>query len=521
MKNRVWSIRSRFVAWKDESNFLNKSQLIAALRGTERSRTLVIDEQSSQDIVREVCSAHKDHAADYDLISHYFDGGSLYDICDRLWTFCKNELTYKVESAKVQNVGCPYWILTHGVVDCKNYASFIAGNLDSMKRRGLRVVWEFRFISVRVLSLFDRDPDHVFVVVNPNTNDIWVDPVLSDFNEHIGYFYRSSKRVSTNMGRLSKRVGAIGGYNMGGAAIGSTVENALLADVASYASGLSGAITQTKKTSQLNIITESVLLGVATAVFPEAIVVLAALKAGAVVLDKAFGVGAASSRILTDISNLDIAGMISDIFNGRTYNTDQYWAAVYYQYYVLGKNITDINHVADSDVLPALKWFIDRAGVFISGREHIIGLTQSSNAYEQYHSVNADTTTDMILVNAASIMAKNNWPSPGNFSANMLGAWANTAGVYDQQLINIAAAQGETPEQYVFTNRIQDQVAQAYTNYETAATSTAATTVPETTTSQPSIFNFLLTSSLVPGIPNAVIGAVFIGGVYYFTKQKK
>lgn len=492
--------------------------MIAALKGTERPRTLIIDEQSAQDIVREVCSAHKDHAPDYDLISCYFEGGDIWDICERLWVFCKNQLTYKVESAKVQNVGCPYWILTHGVIDCKNYASFIAGNLDSMKRRGLRVVWEFRFISVDPLSLITRDPDHVFVVVNPNTDDIWVDPVLNGFNEHFMHFYRSSKRVST-MGRTSRRVGAIGGYGAGGSAIGSTAENSLLADVASYANGLSGAITQTKKTSQLNIITESVLLGVATAVFPEAIVVLAALKAGAVVLDKAFGVGAASSRILTDISNLDIAGMISDIFNGRTYNTDQYWAAVYYQYYVLGNNITDINHVADSDVLPALKWFIDRAGVFISGREHIIGLTQSANGYEQYSSVNSDTTTDMTLVNAASLMAKNNWPNPGNFAANMLGAWKNTAGVYDQQLINIAASQGETPEQYVFTNRIQDQVAQAYTNYETAAT--APTTVLVTApTSQPSILNFLWTSSLVPGVPNAVIGAIFIGGVVYLSKQK-
>jgi hypothetical protein len=500
---------------------LNKPQLIAALKGTERPRTLIVDEQSSEDIVREVCKAHKEHADDYDLISHYFEGGTVYDICERLWVFCKNQLTYKVESAKVQNVGCPYWILTHGVIDCKNFSSFIAGNLDSMKRRGLRVVWEFRFISDRPWSLIDRDPDHVFVVVNPNTEDIWVDPVLNDFDYHFGYFYRSSRRLNT-MGRTSRRVGAIGGYSIGLAAMGSSAENALLVDVASYASGLSGAMTQTKSTNTLNIITESVLLGVATAVFPEAIVVLAALKAGAIALDKTFGVGAASSRIITDLSNLNISGMISDIFNGRTYNTDQYWAAVYYQYYVLGNNITDINYVSDADVLPALKWFIDRAGVFISGREHIIGLCTSATAYANYYGVNSDTTTDMTLVNAASLMAKSNWPNPGTFGGNMMGAWKNTAGVYDQALINIAASQNETPEQYVAINKIQDQVANAYINYATTrGAPAAATTTAAATTAPASPLSFLTAQSILPGVPNAVIFGIGVGAIVLITSNNK
>jgi len=460
----------------------------------------------------------------------YFEGGTVYDICERLWLFCKNELTYKVESAKVQNVGCPYWILTHGVIDCKNFASFIAGNLDSMKRRGLRVVWEFRFISDRPLSLIDRDPDHVFVVVNPNTDDIWIDPVLNDFDYHFGYFYRSSRRVNTmGMPRPRSRVGAIGGYGTGEAALGgygtgeaaigvTAAENQILADIASYAQGLSGAMQQTVSTSTLNIITESVLLGVATAVFPAAVVVLAALKAGAIALDKAYGVGAPVSRVLTDISNLNISGMISDIFNGRTYDTDQYWAAVYYQFYVLGNNVTSIDYVSDSDVLPALKWFIDRAGVFISGREHIIGLCTSPTAYENYYSVNSDTTTDMTLVTAASSMAQINWPSPNTFNANQLGSWKNTRGVYDQQLINIAAAAGLTPEQYVAETGTADQVAQQYSaSVEAIPTRGAPTVVPSTTAAAaaPSVVSFLTASSFVPGVPNGIILAIGLGGIIF------
>lgn len=488
---------------------MNKGQLITALKGTERPRRLVIDEQSAEDIIREVLKAHKEHASDYDLIAGYFSGGSVYDICERLWVFCKNELTYKVESTKVQNVGCPSWILTHGVIDCKNFASFIGGVLDSLKRQGLRVVWEFRFISDRPFSLIDREADHVFVVVNPATEDIWVDPVLDSFDRHIYYFYRSSKRVNT-MG-MPRRVGAIGGIGCtecgcnGSIGAAPAVES-LLADVKSYADGLSGAITQTKTTSAFNAITEGVLLGVATAVLgPIAVVALAALKAGAVALDKAFGVGAASSRILTDISNLDIAGMFSDIFNGRTYQTDQYWAGAYYQYYVLGNQVTDINHVSDAQVLPALKWFIDRSGVFISGRQHIIGLTQSALSYESYAKVNTDTTTDMTLVNAASLMAKTYWPNPGNFDPSMKGAWAGTVGVYDQALVNLAASYGETPEQYTAQTGTADLVAEQYSG--------AATQSP--------ILSFLTAQTILPGIPNAMIFGAGIGLIILIASDNK
>jgi hypothetical protein len=485
----------KYLYLRRDPNILNKAVLIRELKGTEQERRLIVDEQSADDIIKEVCKAHKEHTADYDRIAHYFAGGSVRDVCERLWVFCRTQLIYRVESVKVQNVGCPYWILTHEVVDCKNYASFIAGVIDSLKRQGLNVVWEFRFISDRPFSLFDRRADHVFVVVNPATDDIWVDPVLGAFDEHIYYFYRASRRIRTG-GTLSGRVGAIGGVQMGL----TSVESGLLADVKSYADGLTGNIQQTLSTSTFTIVTEAVLTGIATAAFgPVALVALAALKAGAVALDKEYGVGAVSSRLLTDLSNLNIAGLFNDVFNGRTYQTDQYWAAVYYQYYVLGNNITDINFISDSMVLPALKWFVDRSGVFISGRQHIIGLTQSALAYSNQYSGNSDTTTDMTLVNAASMMAKTNWPNPGNFSPAMLGAWKNTIGVYDQALVNLAASYGETPEQYTAQTGIQDANAAAYTASAT----------------QPAIVTFLKGSTLISGIPNWLIFAAG-GGILIF-----
>lgn len=267
--------------------------------------------------------------------------------------------------------------------------------------------------------------------------------------------------------------------------IGTTqAENSLLAEVKAYSDGLSGSIGTTMKTGTFNQISEAVLTTAAVWLIPGGVLALAALKAGALAFDNAFGVGAVSSRLLTDISNLNVVGLWNDMM-GRTYNTDQYWAAVYYQFYVEGKNVTEINHVGDSDVLPALKWFIDRTGVFISGREHIIALTQSPQAYMNYYGVNSDTTTDPTRVKAAYLVASKYWPQPGNFNASLLGAWKNTIGVYDQGLVQIANAQGISPE----------QAAQ-----ETGGQTAAAANYIQTASSPFGV-------PLIPGIPNGLLVA--------------
>lgn len=421
--------------------------MISLLQGTAPAERLIVDRQTCSDIIRQICSKHRECTPHYDRIASFFDDGDTFDICRSLWKFCKNNLRYVEEDTERQYTSCPYTILTGGAVDCKNYALFIAGVLDALKRRGRRIHWQFRFVSYYFL---DPTPGHVFVVVNPSTNDIWIDPVLSTFNDHLFYWYHRNRSPKT------ESVGRIGYVP---AKMGTTdAENKLLSEVLEYQQGLIGAMGQTLSTSTFNNITTGVLQGVSMAI-PGAGAALSALKALTVPIDNAFGVGSAAARLLTDLSSLNLTGLWNDLW-GRTYNTDQYWGAVYYKFYVLGQNITDINQVADSDVLPALKWFIDRTGVFISGREHIIALTQSPAAYMNYHSVNGDTTTDTTLVNAAYQVAKTYWTQPGNFNPSLMGAWKNTVGVYDRGLIQLANKYGMTPEQYVAYTGTADQVAQ-------------------------------------------------------------
>jgi hypothetical protein len=466
---------------------LNRNDLIKALEGTAPVPYCVVDEQTAGDIMNEILKGHRENAWHYDLIAGFIESDNVQDACRELWDFCRDNLTYYEESGEYQYVYCPLTILVRRRVDCKNYAGFIAGMLDALKRKGWPVVVKYRFVSYEI---FNRDPHHVFVVCNPNTDDIWIDPVLGNFDEKLFYWYKVDRMP---------RGAAVGAIGRVPARMGTTdSENALLSEVKAYSDALSSSIGTTLQTGTFNNVSSAVLQGAALALIPGGAAALAALKAGAMAFDNAFGVGAASSRILTDISNLNVVGLWNDIL-GRTYNTDQYWAAVYYKFYVLGQNVTDINHVSDSDILPALKWFIDRTGVFISGRQHIIALTQSPGAYMAYYSANSDTTTDPVRVQAAYLVGSKFWMEPGNFSANLLGAWKPTIGVYDEGLVQAANAQGISPE--------QEAASQPGGQTAAAADYTSAVTSP-----------FGL--PLIPGVSNGILIAAVAALIIIGLNQK-
>lgn len=458
--------------------------MIGELKGTQPTKRLIVDQQTAADIVRQIQTKHRECATDYDRIAHYFEGGDIEDICYRLWQFCKKNFHYIVEDGEAQYTSCPYTILTGGNVDCKNYALFVGGVLDALRRQGYSLRFQYRFVSYK---LFDADPGHVFIVVNPATDNIWVDPVLDKFNEHLFYWHGRSKTPKTS------RLGAIGRVaGCSGVAIGTTsTENALLAQLLEYQQGLVAAVNTSIAGGQLSQITAGVLKGlavaVANAVVPGGGAIVLAANAGELALANAFPVGSAAARLITDWANFNVVGLWNDLW-GRTYNTDQYWGAVYYKFYVLGQHVTDINQVSDSDIIPALKWFIDRTGVFISGREHIIALTQSPTAYMNYYGVNRDTTNDATLVQAAYLVASQYWKQPGNFDPSLLGSWKNTLGVFDTGLLQAASQQGLTAEQYAKQTGTAQQAAQQ------EITQAASSTPP---------------GQIIPGIPDvAVLGGV-------------
>lgn len=135
---------------------------------------LINDNQAVPDIINEVCDAHSEFASYYDNLSSFFEDEDTTVVCENIYRFLKQNIKYKEESEKEQTSALPTGILIRGKGDCKHYSGFSAGILDAINRSGQRINWCYRFASYRI---WDRTPHHVFVVVNPGTNnEIWIDP---------------------------------------------------------------------------------------------------------------------------------------------------------------------------------------------------------------------------------------------------------------------------------------------------------------------------------------------------------
>ncbi len=170
----------------------SKNAILSKLEGTAPKPQLIIDQQQVKDIIAGMLAKHETCKADYDLIYRDFMGGDIWEICKRLYDFCVDNIAINTETEKKQYVSCPYTILKRGSSDCKGYALFCAGVLDAMKRNeGMDIDWYFRFASYNFL---DSTPYHVFTVVNPKQENIWIDPVLGEFNYHYGYWYKRDRK---------------------------------------------------------------------------------------------------------------------------------------------------------------------------------------------------------------------------------------------------------------------------------------------------------------------------------------
>ena len=153
---------------------------------------MIVRDQQVPDIISAMLSAHKMYASEYNKISKDFYSGDGVQTAKKLFEFLKKNVQYKIESDKSQRIMSPAAILSLGKNDCKNYALFIMGVLDSLKRQGLitNKIY-YRFASYKLL---DEIPHHVFAVIQDEEgNEYFIDPVLSTFNERKTYYHKIDK----------------------------------------------------------------------------------------------------------------------------------------------------------------------------------------------------------------------------------------------------------------------------------------------------------------------------------------
>jgi hypothetical protein len=146
------------------------------------------------------------HAKDYDNICLYFWKGNIKETANYIWHFLKRTVKYSIEPDTRQSVKSPSAILStgyynNGYNDCKHYSQFTAGVLDALNRKGKKINWCFRFANYR---MFTKQPQHVFIVIDPGTkNEIWIDPVLKNFNEKKHYINKIDKKINMPLYKIS------------------------------------------------------------------------------------------------------------------------------------------------------------------------------------------------------------------------------------------------------------------------------------------------------------------------------
>ena len=163
----------------------------------KHNSNVLVYNQGIGDIISGILLTHNKYAKDYDRISEKFWKGNAKLTAKCIYDFLKVNTHYIVEPDAKQTLRSPSAILYLGSdkktgLDCKSYSLFIAGILDSLKRKGFPINWCYRFASYKAYS---KLPHHVFVVLNPGTNnEIFIDPVLQKFDLKKQYYHFIDKQ---------------------------------------------------------------------------------------------------------------------------------------------------------------------------------------------------------------------------------------------------------------------------------------------------------------------------------------
>jgi hypothetical protein len=170
-------------------------RLIHKLSPFDNVKHIVKHDQSVGDIMQGILQTHENYKTEYDKIAMDFAGKTTREIAQKIWSYLKHHVKYEAEGDDEQFLKSPAAILatcrTTGS-DCKNFSLFAGGILAALNRRGYKIPFSYRFASYR---LNEKLPQHVFVVINPKTkNEIWLDPVLPQFDWHKQYYYSIDKK---------------------------------------------------------------------------------------------------------------------------------------------------------------------------------------------------------------------------------------------------------------------------------------------------------------------------------------
>jgi len=180
---------------------VSRSAVLEKLAPFNNFKKVVSTDQTVTDIIDGIVSTHYQYQDEYDKISQYFVGESELETARNIFNFLKSNVPYYIESNNNQTLRSPSAIVALPG-DCKSYALFANGVLDSLNRKGIfQVPLSFRFAGYKNNT---REPQHVFAVMYPGTKkEIWIDPVLPRFNEKRQPSFFKDKKIKMALIALS------------------------------------------------------------------------------------------------------------------------------------------------------------------------------------------------------------------------------------------------------------------------------------------------------------------------------
>jgi len=180
---------------------VSKAAVLEKLAPFKNYKKVVSTDQTVTDIIDGIVDTHYKWEKEYDKISNYFVGESELETARNIWNFLKSNVPYYIESTSNQTLRSPSAIVAMPG-DCKSYALFANGVLDSLNRKGIfQVPLAFRFAGYKDST---REPQHVFAVMYPGTKkEIWIDPVLTRFNEKRQPSFYKDKKIKMALIALS------------------------------------------------------------------------------------------------------------------------------------------------------------------------------------------------------------------------------------------------------------------------------------------------------------------------------
>jgi hypothetical protein len=180
---------------------VSKSAVLQKLAPFNNFKKVVSTDQTVTDIIDGIVNTHYQYKDEYDKISNYFVGESELETARNIFNFLKSNVPYYIESNNNQTLRSPSAIVALPG-DCKSYALFSNGVLDSLNRKGIfQVPLAFRFAGYKNNT---REPQHVFAVMYPGTKrEIWIDPVLPRFNEKRQPSFFKDKKIKMALIALS------------------------------------------------------------------------------------------------------------------------------------------------------------------------------------------------------------------------------------------------------------------------------------------------------------------------------